>query len=111
MARCESESDFSGDEIECFHSDIAEDESEDDGNLYYQTESQLSLIYTIENERFDGPILFRMLDGEIKSISCVSHCWHLEGVNLQTPKILTFNYTSENKAETHFVDSVPSSIE
>ena len=35
MARCESESDFSGDEIECFHSDIAEDESEDDGNLYY----------------------------------------------------------------------------
>ena len=34
MARCESESDFSGDEIECFHSDIAEDESEDDGNLY-----------------------------------------------------------------------------
>ena len=33
MARCESESDFSGDEIECFHSDIAEDESEDDGNL------------------------------------------------------------------------------
>ena len=35
MARCESESDFSGDEIECVHSDIAEDESEDDGNLYY----------------------------------------------------------------------------
>ena len=35
MARCESESDFSGDEIGCFHSDIAEDESEDDGNLYY----------------------------------------------------------------------------
>ena len=35
MARCESESDFSGDEIERFHSDIAEDESEDDGNLYY----------------------------------------------------------------------------
>ena len=35
MARCESESDFSGDEIECFHSNIAEDESEDDGNLYY----------------------------------------------------------------------------
>ena len=35
MARCESESDFSSDEIECFHSDIAENESEDDGNLHY----------------------------------------------------------------------------
>ena len=35
MARCKSESDFSGDEIECFHSDIAEDELEVDGNLYY----------------------------------------------------------------------------
>ena len=41
----DSESDFSSDEIECFHSDIAEDESEDDGNLYYGVSGPEPYIY------------------------------------------------------------------
>lgn len=48
--------------------------------------SQLSFNYTIENERFDGLILLRVLGDETKQISCMSHSWPEEGVNPLTPQ-------------------------